>query len=77
MRIRTDRGRPRGLRQFLNPKQQRAWLQGETTPPDADERSESLERRFKYAARFEKLLRRPLAQDVQNHRFLSARRASW
>jgi len=32
--------------------------------PDAAERSESLEQRFKYAARFEKLLRRPQAQDV-------------
>src|SRR6185503_209274 len=32
--------------------------------PDAAERSESLEHRFKYAARFEKLLRRPQAEDV-------------
>ena len=33
-------------------------------PPDAAEREESLELRFKYAARFEKLLRRPQADDV-------------
>jgi hypothetical protein len=54
----------KGLRQFLDPEQQRAWLEGETNPPDADERSESLEHRFKYAARFEKLLRRPQADDI-------------
>jgi hypothetical protein len=59
-----DRGSPKGLRQFLSPEQQRAWLEGETILPDADERSESLEQRFKYVARFEKLLRRPQAQDV-------------
>ncbi|WP_407829008.1 hypothetical protein [Sphingomonas sp.] len=52
------------MRQFLDPQQQRAWLEGEATPPDTDERSESLEQRFKYTARFEKLLRRPQAQDV-------------
>jgi hypothetical protein len=54
----------KGLRQFLTPEQQRAWLEGETNLPDAAERSESLEQRFKYAARFEKLLRRPQAQDA-------------
>ena len=54
----------KGLRQFLDPEQQRAWLEGEATPPDADERSESLEQRFKYAGRLEKLLQRPQAQDV-------------
>jgi hypothetical protein len=54
---------PKGLRQFLDPEQQQAWLDGEAIPPDGD-RSESLEQRFKYAARFEKLLRRPQAQDV-------------
>jgi hypothetical protein len=54
----------KGLRQFLTPEQQDAWLEGEETPRDADERSESLEQRFKYAARFEKLLRRPQADDV-------------
>jgi hypothetical protein len=54
----------KGLHQFLDPEQQRAWLGGKTTLPDASERSESLEQRFKYAARFEKLLRRPQADDV-------------
>jgi hypothetical protein len=54
----------KGLRQFLDAEQQRAWLEGEATPPDAAERSESLEQRFKYVARFEKLLRRPQAADV-------------
>jgi hypothetical protein len=54
----------KGLRQFLDDEQQRAWLEGEATLTDADERSESLEHRFKYVARFEKLLRRPQAQEV-------------
>jgi hypothetical protein len=54
----------KGLRQFLDSEQQRAWLEGETNPPDAAERSESLEHRFKYLPRFEKLLRRPQAQAV-------------
>jgi hypothetical protein len=58
-----DRG-SKGLRQFLNPEQQRSWMDGETDPPDADERSESLEQRFKYVARLEKLLQRPQAEDV-------------
>ena len=53
-----------GLRQFLDPEQQRDWMEGRTDLPDADERAESLEQRFKYAARFQKLLRRPQAQDV-------------
>jgi hypothetical protein len=53
-----------GLRQFLTPEQQRAWFEGEAELPDAEERSQSLEQRFKYAVRFEKLLRRPQAQDV-------------
>ena len=54
----------KGLRQFLSPRQQRRWMDGEINLPDAAERSESLEQRFKYTARFEKLLRRPQAQDV-------------
>ena len=54
----------KGLRQFLDSKQQRAWLEAQTPSLDAPDRSESLEHRFKYAARFEKLLRRPQAQDV-------------
>ena len=39
-------------------------MDGETLLVDAEERFQSLELRFKYAARFEKLLRRPQAQDV-------------
>ena len=54
----------KGLRQFLDGEQQRAWLAGEAMPADSDERSQSFEQRFRYAARFEKLLRRPQAQDV-------------
>jgi hypothetical protein len=54
----------KGLRQFLDAEQQRAWMEGEAALPDADERSQSLEQRFKYAARFEKLLRRPQAEEV-------------
>ena len=62
--IESSTQRPlKGLRQFLDEEQQRAWLEGDTILPDADERSESLEQRFKYAARFERLLRRPQAQD--------------
>lgn len=54
----------KGLHQYLTAEQQRAWMEGEAILPEGDERSESLEHRFKYAARFEKLLRRPQAQDA-------------
>ena len=60
----TLRSGVKGLRRFLDSEQQRSWLEGEASPPDADERSESLEQRFKYVGRFEKLLRRPQAQEV-------------
>lgn len=53
-----------GLRRFLDLQQQREWMEGGTTLRDADARSESLELRFKYIARFEKLSRRPQAQAV-------------
>lgn len=59
-----DRRSVKGLGLFLSPEQQRDWMEGKSTPPDAVERSESLEHRFKYAARFEKLLRRPQAQEA-------------
>jgi hypothetical protein len=59
-----ERGSAKGLRQFLDLEQQRRWMEGETTLSDAAERSESLEQRFKYVARFEKLLRRPQVQEV-------------
>jgi len=55
--------RVKGLRQFLDAEQQRAWVEGANLA-DSDERSESLEQRFKYAGRFEKLLRRPQAQEA-------------
>ena len=60
----TPRRSTTGLRQFLDPEQQRDWIEGKTDLRDADERSESLEQRFKYVARFEKLLRRPQAEEV-------------
>jgi hypothetical protein len=60
----TPRRGATGLRQFLNSEQQRDWMEGRVSLRDADERSESLEQRFKYVARLEKLLRRPQAQDV-------------
>lgn len=54
----------KGLRQFLDPEQQRSWIEGETDLRDADERSESLELRFKYADRFQKLQSRPQAPEA-------------
>jgi hypothetical protein len=60
----TRRPSTTGLRRFLDFQQQRDWMQGKTALRDADERSESLELRLKYVARFEKLLRRPQAQEV-------------
>jgi hypothetical protein len=54
----------KGLRQFLDPEQQRGWIEGEANLEDAAERSESLELRFKYADRFQKLLRRPQAEET-------------
>lgn len=61
---RTPRSNATGVRQFLTLEQQRDWIEGKIDLPDADDRSESLEQRFKYAARFEKLLRRPQAGAV-------------
>ena len=60
----TDRRGTTGLRQFLSVEQQRDWMEGKTTLRDAAERSESLEQRFKYLGRFQKLLRRPQAQEA-------------
>lgn len=53
-----------GLRRFVDLDRQRDWLEGEAELQDAGERPEDLEHRFKYAARFDKLLRRPQAEDV-------------
>ena len=58
------RSSARGLRQFLDEGQQQAWLDGAPLPQDTGERDEALELRFRYTARFEKLLRRPQADDV-------------
>ena len=63
-RGRKGRTSATGLGQYLDVGQQDGWLEGKTTPHDADEREESLELRFRYLARFEKLLRRPQAQAV-------------
>jgi hypothetical protein len=53
------------LRQFLGNAQQRVWLDGEASLPDGERAgSHDLEHRFKYAARFEKILQRPQARDV-------------
>ena len=54
----------KGLRQFLGAEQQQAWLELETTLPDSPTRTESLEHRFKYAGRLDRLVRRPQAADV-------------
>lgn len=58
------RGGGSGLRQFLDPERQREWIAGTVELDDADERSQSLELRFKYLPRFQKLLARPQAQDA-------------
>jgi len=60
----TRRPSTTGLRRFLDLQQQRDWMQGNTILHDSDERSESMELRLKYVTRFEKLLRRPQAQEV-------------
>ena len=60
----TPRRSTTGLRRFLDLEQQRHWLQGKTLLRDTEERTESLELRLKYATRFEKLLRRPQAQEI-------------
>ncbi len=60
----TARRGATGIRRFLALDEQRDWIDGKADLPDADEREESLELRFRYAARFQKLLGRPQAQDV-------------
>lgn len=54
----------KGLRQFLNPEQQRAWLEDGVELADVQERQDSIEQRMKYAARFQKLLCRPQAPEL-------------
>jgi len=60
----TPRRSTTGLRQFLSLEQQRNWIEGNTNLRDTDERSESMELRLKYVPRFQKLLRRPQAQEI-------------
>lgn len=60
----TSHLRTTGLRQFLDLEQQRDWIEGKIDLPDTGDRLESLEQRFKYVARFEKLLGRPQAWEV-------------
>ncbi|WP_447726539.1 hypothetical protein [Sphingomonas koreensis] len=60
----TQRRGITGLRQFVDIGQQREWIEGEADLHDADERPECPEQRFKYAARLQKLLRRPQADEV-------------
>lgn len=62
--VATSRPRITGVRQFLDLEQQRDWIEGKIDLPDASDRLESLEQRFKYIARFEKLLMRPQAGEV-------------
>jgi hypothetical protein len=60
MNSKSTRG-AKGLRQFLDPDQQKAWLERGAELADADERPDSIEQRLRYAPRFQKLLRRPQA----------------
>jgi hypothetical protein len=60
----TSRPRTTGVGQFLDLQQQRDWIAGKIDLLDAGERPESLEQRFKYVARFEKLLSRPQAREL-------------
>jgi len=60
----THRQSTTGLRRFLDLEQQRKWLEGKAILRDTGERPESLELRLKYAAKYQKLLRRPQAQEV-------------
>jgi hypothetical protein len=60
----TDPSSAKGLRQFLDAEQQRAWLEGEALDDGERPESDDLEQRFRYAARFEKLLKRQQADDV-------------
>ena len=53
----------KGLRQFLDAEQQHAWLDGAALD-DGERPEQSIELRFKYAARFEELLQRPQADAV-------------
>ena len=60
----TARGGAKGLRQFLDDELQRAWLDGADLDDGERPESDDLEQRFAYASRFEKLLKRPQADEV-------------
>jgi len=60
----TARRGTTGLRQFLSLEQQHDWMDGKASLSDVEERSESVELRFKYLARYQKLLARPQSPDV-------------
>ena len=54
----------KGLRQYMDPDQQEAWLEERAESSDAGERQDSIEQRMKYAHRFQKLLRRSEAPEL-------------
>jgi hypothetical protein len=60
----STRRRTTGLQRLLDLQQQRDWMQGKTTLRDTGKRAESPELRLRYVPRFQKLLRRPQAQEV-------------
>src|SRR5690349_5788031 len=61
----SNRGAIKGLRLFLDEEQQRGWLEGDALRDgDRADFHETLEQRFKYAGRFEKLLQLPQAEDI-------------
>jgi hypothetical protein len=60
----SKRGPTRGLCQFLSHEEQSAWVDKGASLADNQERSESLEQRFKYSARFGKLLRCPQGPEL-------------
>lgn len=60
----TARQSTTGLRRFLDLGQQRKWLEGKAALRDTGERQESPELRLKYVAKYQRLLRRPQAQEV-------------
>lgn len=60
----TSERSAKGLRQFMDAEQQRGWLDGKLELTDSSERQESIEHRFKYAHRFDKLLGRPQAPEL-------------
>jgi len=60
----ATRRRTTGLQKFLDLQQQRDWMEGKRTLRDIGKRAESPELRLRYVPRFQKLLRRPQAQEV-------------